>query len=179
MRARYLKELERDMDRELMRQCRLIYSCTAVALKRSYKWEKRGILKLLDLTEEIWKECGSTILKSLVQMLDEETGVEIQRGDGKSWRDLAFLNAEQNVGYMTKAKWTYMRVQQKKWIAPQVTAGILLALHRKCGFDSDRIAETYARILEVEEEVEYKEDRAIALCSEETLVDIVEEGKRK
>ena len=58
-----------------------------------------------------------------------------------------------------------------------MTAGILLALHRKCGFDSDRIAETYARILEVEEEVGYKEDRAIDLCRRETMVNIAEEGR--
>lgn len=178
-RLKNLRKIEREMDRELDRQVRLIYASTAIALKRAHHWEKQGILKLMDLTHEVWEECAATNEKSMIQMLDEETGVELQNGDGKSWQDLAFLNARIDMGQMTLPQWIYMRQQQKKWIPAQVTAGILLALHRKCGFDSDRIAETYARILEVEEEVGYKEDRAIALCSEETLVDIVEEGKRK
>ena len=172
MRARYLKELERDMDRELMRQCRLIYSCTAVALKRSYNWEKRGILKLMDLTHEVWKECAATNEKSMIQMLDEETGVELQNGSGKSWKDLAFLNSRISMGQMTLPQWMYMRRQQMKWIPAQVTACVLLALKRKCGFDADRIAEIYQKLLAVEQENLFDEELAMEQCRRETLVNI-------
>ena len=171
-RPKQLRQLEIEMDMELERQCRLIYASAAIALKRACHWEKQGILKLMDMTEEVWKECAGTNLRSMVQMLDEETGVEIQNGDGKSWRDLAFLNAQLHVGRMDTAKWMYMRIQQKKWIAPQVTACVLLALHRKCGFDADRIAEIYGRILKVEQENLFDEGLAMEQCRRETLVNI-------
>lgn len=83
-----LKRLNAELDRELARSYKLIFSCTAIALKRTYHWERNGIRKFLDLSDEVWRECASTNEKSMIQMLDHETGVEIQTGDGKSWQRL-------------------------------------------------------------------------------------------
>ena len=169
-----MRKLNMDLVLEMNRQCRLIYACTGVALKRAYHWEKQGIVRLMGMTAQVWDECGEISTKSMIQMLDEETGVEVQRGDGRSWRELAFLNAGMSIGRLTEGQLMYMRVQQKKWMAPQVTACILLALHRKCGFDADQIAETYSRILEVEQECGFDEARAQELCREETSVNITD-----
>lgn len=171
-RLKNLKKIEREMDRELDRQVRLIYASTAIALKRACHWEKQGILKLMDMTHEVWKECAATNEKSMIQMLDEETGVEIQTGDGKSWKDLAFLNSRISMGQMTLPQWMYMRRQQMKWISAQVTACVLLALKRKCGFDEEQIAEIYKRILKVEQENLFSESLAMEQCRRETLVNI-------
>lgn len=171
-RLKSLKKIEREMDQELDRQVRLIYASTAIALKRAHHWEKQGILKLMDLTHEVWKECAATNEKSMIQMLDEETGVELQNGSGKSWQDLAFLNARIDMGQMTLPQWMYMRRQQMKWIPAQVTACVLLALKRKCGFDADRIAEIYQKLLAVEQENLFDEELAMEQCRRETLVNI-------
>lgn len=167
-----LRKMERDMDRELEKQIKMIYASTAIALKRAYHWDKRGIIKLMDLTKVVWDECAATNQKSMIQMLDEETGVELQNGEGKSWRDVAFLNARIDMGRMTVPQWMYMRQQQKKWIPAQVTACILLALHRKCGFDADEIAETYQNLLAVEQENMFTPELAMEQCRRETLVNI-------
>ena len=96
----------------------------------------------------------------------------MQNGDGKSWQDLAFLNARIDMGQMTLPQWMYMRRQQMKWIPAQVTACVLLALKRKCGFDADQIADIYSRILAVEQENLFSESLAMEQCRRETLVNI-------
>ena len=171
-RLKSLRKIEREMDRELDRQVRLIYASTAIALKRACHWEKQGILKLMDLTHEVWEECAATNEKSMIQMLDEETGVELQNGDGKSWKDLAFLNSRISMGQMTLPQWMYMRRQQMKWIPAQVTACILLALRRKCRFDEEQIADIYQKLLAVEQENLFDEGLAMEQCRRETLVNI-------
>ena len=93
MRVKELLKIERQNDEYLIEQAKLIYASTAIALKMAYNWEKHGIVKLMDMTREVWNECAATNQKSMIQMLDEEAGVELQTGDGKSWKDLAFLNA--------------------------------------------------------------------------------------
>lgn len=174
MRLKELRKIERQNDAYLQEQIRLIYAAAAIALKKSYNWEKHGIVKLMDLTYEVWKECAATNEKSMVQMLDEETGVELQNGSGKSWQDLAFLNARINMGQMTMPQWIYMRNQQRKWIPAQVTACILLALHRKCGFDAEKIAETYQKMLAIEQECLFTPEIALDQCKRLTKVDLVE-----
>lgn len=52
-------------------------------------------------------------------MCEEETGIEIRNGDGKGWRDVAYLNGE-DLGPMTDAQWLYMRQQQIMWGADRV-----------------------------------------------------------
>ena len=59
-----------------------------------------------------------------------------------------------------------------KWIPAQVTACILLALKRKCGFDEEQIAEIYQKLLAVEQENLFDEELAMEQCRRETLVNI-------
>lgn len=174
MRVKELLKIERKNDEYLLEQIKLIYASTAIALKRNWHWEKNGIVKLMDMTHEVWKECAATNERSMIQMLDEETGVELQNGDGKSWKDLAYLNNRINMGHMTPPQWIYMRNQQRKWIPAQVTACILLALKRKCGFDEDQIAEAYQKLLEVEQENLFSYELAMEQCQRETKVNLVE-----
>lgn len=73
---------------------------------------------------------------------------------------------------MTNAQWVYMRQRQKQWIAAQVTACILIALHRKYGFGFDRCARIYAQIREVEAEYGMDEKKIRQACKDETLVNV-------
>lgn len=82
------------LQKELHRQVGIIYSAAAIALHRQWGWGKDRIIGLADMTREVWHECAKTNLRSMPQMLEEETGVEVQCGDGTSWHELAFLNAD-------------------------------------------------------------------------------------
>ena len=116
---------------------------------------------------------------SMIEMCETETGIEIQCGDGKNWKDLHYLNHKIDPGRMTPAKWIYMRRQQMKWMAPQIVAGILLALHRKCGFGFERCARMYQQIDAIEQEYGNDPKKAAQACLELTGVKIHDKLRRK
>ena len=167
-----LQNVERQMNQEHDKQDRILRAAALIVMHRHWGWRQKRLLSLLEMIDEVISECGETNKKSMIQMLDEETGIELQNGDGKSWRDLAFLNAEVDVGKLTMSKLIYMRQQELKWIPSLITAYILLALHRKCGFGSDRCARVYAQILETVEELGWKEKELVEACRNETGIDI-------
>lgn len=163
------------LDKELHKQVALIYSATAIALKRYWGWGRDRIQALMDMTSEVWHECASTNLKSMPQMLEEETGVEIQCGDGRSWHDLAFLNADIDFGRMNVMQFLYMRQQQMRWITPNVTACILLSLYRKCGFGGDkRLPRIANQIMGIQEEYGWQEDAIRAACRNEAGICVID-----
>lgn len=171
--ANLLRNVERQMNEEHDKQDRILRAAALIVMHRHWGWRQKRLLGLLEMSDEVISECGETNKKSMIQMLDEETGIELQNGDGKSWRELAFLNAEVGVaGNMTMPKLIYMRQQELKWIPSLITAYILLALHRKCGFGSDRCARVYAQILETAEEFGWDGKDLTEACLQETGIDI-------
>lgn len=167
-----IREADRKLQEEGERQVQLIYSSAALALWRNWGWRKDRIRRLFELSQDIWEECAKDIDHSMIEMCEAETGIEIQNGSGKSWRDLHYLNSKVNPGRMTPAKWIYMRRKQMEWMAPQVVAGIMLALHRKYSFGYDRCARVYAQINAVERECGMDHKRAIEACRKETSINI-------
>lgn len=123
---------------------------------------------------EVWKECASTSQRSMIRMCEEETGIEVQNGSGKSWKELPYLNASLDTAKMTNAQWVYMRRQQIKWIAPQVMACLLVALHRKYGFGFGRCSRFYGRVQEIEAEFGMDPEKIRAACFEEAGVDVTD-----
>ena len=170
------KKACRELEKEIIDQCYIGYSAAVLALKRNWGWGKKRITNLLGKSQEIWMECAGDVNKSMIQMLDEETGIEIQNGDGKSWKDLAYLNSKINTDRMTKAMYIYMRREQKKWAAPQVMACLLLALHRREGFGYDRCQRFVAQVDEIK--AQYKDTVTIRKAAlEETRINITETVK--
>ena len=171
-----------ELEVEGRKQCMLLYSATALALRRHWGKGKQAILSLFEITGSVWRSCAETNLHSMIEMCEQETGIEIQNGNGKSWKDLPYLNGTLNTKPMTNAQWAYMRQRQKQWIAAQVTACILIALHRKYGFGFDRCARIYAQIQEIEAEYGMDEKKIQQACKDETLVnvyDIVTQPRRE
>lgn len=128
-----------------------IYCAASIAMWETLGWRKKRILGVLKETEEAWIECSKS-KKSMIQMLDEETGVEVQIGNGKSYKDLDYLN-ENRYGRMydgmTRQKAIYIQARMLEWIPAQVTACLLLGLHRKQGFGSERLAKLYGDFQDV------------------------------
>jgi hypothetical protein len=162
-------------DRYLNDRMMLVFASIGIVMRTRYHWEKNGIVDLYRHFFEVWKECASSNEKSMVQMLDEETGVEVQIGNGKSWRDMPYLNAGLTYKPRSRAEWIYMRARMRRWIPGQVTACMLLALHRKCSFDSDQIADVYERLLAVEQDNLFDSAMACDMCERITKVRVREE----
>ena len=72
-----------------------------------------------------------------------------------------------------------MRRQQIKWIAPQVMACIMIALHRKYGFGFDRLSRFYAQIDEVRGEYGNDPDRIREGCRQLTGIDVADTTTKK
>ena len=170
------KSADMALQKELHRQVGIIYSAVAIALHRYWGWGKDRIISLADMTREVWHECAKTNLRSMPQMLEEETGVEVQCGDGTSWHQLAFLNADiTKYDRMTNEQFLYMRAKQVRWVAPNVMSCLLLSLYRRCGFGGDkRLPRVAAQIAGVREEFGNSEEALRAACLEETGISIVD-----
>ena len=167
----HLKALKA-IEKEGRKQCLLIYSATALALCRHWKKGTLAITRLFDVTGKVWNECASTNLHSMIEMCEKETGIEVQNGENKTWRDLPYLNGSLDDKPMTNAQWVYMRQQQKKWIAPQVMACMLIALHRKYGFGYDRCTRIYSQTLDIQAEFGRDPMRIRDAAMAETGIDI-------
>lgn len=162
----------RHIEAEGRRQCFLLYGAAGLALYRYYGKKQTAISRFFELTGEVWRDCAKDNLHSMVEMCEEETGIEIQCGNGKSWHDLPYLNARLDTGRYTNAQMVYIRQQQAAWIPAQVMACILLSLHRKYGFGFDRCARVYAQIQEIEAEYGMDPQKVRDACLEETGINV-------
>ena len=160
----------RKIETEGRKHCLCIYSATAIALWLHWGKKQEAINRLFDLSHDVWNECAKDHDHSMIQMCEVETGIEIQNGDGKSWKDLHYLNGT-IPEHMTAAQILYMRQQQLKWIRPQVMACMLIALHRKYGFGFERCSRIYQQIQDIESEYRGNPDRLRKACYEMTGID--------
>lgn len=134
---RQIKKLQKRLQKDIM----IIYPTVAHVMWTDYGWRKSRIMNLFKLTQEIWEECSTHGAdKSMIQMLDEETGIEIGVPGKKSYKDLPYLNGDAWDGRPpTKEQMIYIRQQEAIWVAPSIIACFCLALHRRYGWRSTRI----------------------------------------
>lgn len=157
---------------ESRKQCFLAYGAAGITLWRYWDKGTIAILRLFEKTMKVWNECANDPERGMLEICEDETGIEIQCGDGKSWRDLPYLSKRVNSKRFTNAQWVYMRQQQIKWIPAQVIACILIALHRKWKFGFDRCQRFYGQVQEVQAEFNNDPDKMRLVCIETTGVDI-------
>ena len=160
------------MEKEGYKQCMLLYSAAALALHRHWGKGKQAIISLFELTGDVWRTCAEDNSLSMIQMCEDETGIEIQNSSGRSWRDLPYLNATLDNIQLSSAQWVYMRHRQKDWIAAQVMACIMVGLHRKYGFGFDRCARIYQQIRDIEAEYNFDVKKLQEACEAEALVNV-------
>ena len=167
-----IEKAERDLDRELNTQTPLIYGSASIALRRYWGWGAQRIQKVFDVTQDIWAECAGTNAKSMIQMLDEQTGMDLRiPGSDRSWKDLAFLNADINMR-LSPERWVYMRRQQIKWTNAQVRACLFLSLNRAEGFGGVRIQRLTEQMDAVQAEYGCNVPEIIKACKEITGVQL-------
>lgn len=151
----------------------VLYSALALAMHRNWNMKQTAVTRLVDVTWDAWRECAVDHDSSMIKMCESETDIEIQNGDGVSWRDVSYLSGE-DLGDMTEAQILYMRQQQIKWVRPSIMACILIGLHRKYGFGYDRCLRVYEQIQEIEQEYRSNPKRICRAALEEVGVDLDE-----
>lgn len=167
-----IEKAERELDKELNIQTPLIYGSAAIALRRFWGWGTKRIQKVFDQTQDIWEECAGTNAKSMIQMLDEQTGIDLRiPGSNRSWKELAFLNADINMR-LSPERWLYMRRQQIRWTNAQVRACLFLSLNRAEGFGGVRIQRLTEQMDEIQQEYSCNVPEIIKACKEITGVQL-------
>lgn len=172
-RTAYRKATEA-LEAEGRKQCILLYSATAIALNQHWNKGKQTILSLFEVSGDVFHGCAETNRYSMIEMCEKETGITVLNETGKSWEDLPYLNGTLDEKPMSNAQWAYMRMQQKKWVAPQVMSGLMIALHRKYGFGFDRCQRIYGQIRDIEEEYGMDPERIREACRKKTGINIME-----
>ena len=179
MRPQTLRKAYDRINTDGVRHCITLYGATAITLWLHYGKRKQAITNLFDTSRMIWTDCANDIRHSMVAMCEDETGIEVQNGEGTSWHNVAFLNGELNFDRMTPAQVLYMRQQQLKWIRPQVMACLMIALHRKYGFGFDRCARIYQQIDAVSAQYADDQKRIRQACLELTGIDVADVVTKK
>ena len=143
-----MKKAEKELDEESERAMQLGFYRSILTLSRVFGWKKLRIERFLDNAANVYTECR-TGDKSLIQMCDEETGIEVRNEADESYLDTPYLCQEKwdrerarydKMPYkMQRAYIISVRQHMKKWMYAQVMASIILALHRKEGWGHERI----------------------------------------
>lgn len=178
--TRQERKIYADLEKELMYRSKLNFSAFALVMYRKHGFRKARLNTVLNECIDSFHECSKTNEKSMVQMCDEETGIELQCGDGKHWYDLPYLNHEVWDKQMpSQEKLIAIMIAEKKWIEAQVNAGILIAMHRLHGWGYERLAQLYADMQEILiNEVHFKDKEILELCKSEMGIDIMQYIKK-
>lgn len=168
-----LKKAYQAIDQEGDRAISILMGSAMIALHRYYGYRELRLAKVISKLTQSYVEAKTTEERSMIQILEEETGLEIQIGNGISWRDLPYLNdklfnEQLKNKEISRAKLIYMRQRQIKWIYPLVLASILVSMHRTYGFSCERVATLASQIQAVEEEYGHDPKTIIKQCAEET-----------
>lgn len=170
-----LRKAEIELEKEMYKQINIIYSAAAIAFKRYWDWGELRIKRVFKVTQDAWEECAETNDFSMLEMLENETGIEISiKETDKGWRDLAYLNAKVNIGRLNRAQYIYMRQRQKLWVGAQVMGCMFLALHRKEDFGSERLSRLMQQIYDIRDEFNWDQYKLLKACREEVGLDLWE-----
>lgn len=125
----------------------------------------------MDVLKRVNRELNQEMRKQ-VDLIYSAAAIAFARYWDKGWRELAYLNAQIDMGQMSVAQMIYMRQRQKKWIDAMLMACLFLSLHRKYGFGKDRLVRLMGQIYEIETEYNFDRKKLVAACRTEAGVNL-------
>lgn len=174
--TREILKAERELQKEMERQVNIVYSAATIAMYQHYGWRERKIIGVLRETQNAWNTCAADPDLSMLRLLENETGIEIRARDvTASYHDLDYLSGKVPAYEMDPIRYLYMRKRQKAWVNPQITAALLLALHRKYGWSGERDERLMHYKDDIEAEYGWNEYQLLKACKEITGINIFKE----
>lgn len=171
-----IRRAYKELDREADKQIEIIYGSASIALHRYFGWTTDQIVDLNEYARDVWKSVADDITKNPISELERISGIELKcEADGKSWREVGFLNHDVKVGtkdYMTVPQLYAQIMMQKKWLPTVVLACILTGAYRDCGFEVEKLAELMQRLDEVRHELKFDRTQIKVVCWRETGIKI-------
>lgn len=170
-----LNKVEKELQKEADKCIDLCFRSVILALHRHEGWGVKRLDKFVGELKGIYAEVGNGV-KSSVGMLDEETGIELQCGDGKHWYDLQFMKSNTWDEALTNEKRIAIRLQQKKWLKTSFIASILLAMHRLYGWSTERDLRLMNQMDDIETENNYDPKKLDQCMIDELGIKLVHKG---
>ena len=130
------------LQRHIKNQVSIIYPSACLALWNEFGWREQRIWKVLNRSQKIIDELSEETDKSVIEVLDDETGIEITLPGTKSYKEYMYLNSElyRRRKPMSNPQLIHMCGKMETWVAPQIIACLCLSLHREYGFGADRLS---------------------------------------
>lgn len=153
--AKLLYKAEADLEKEVDKQLDIIMHSAAIALNKYHSWNAEQINDFVaHKTQDLWNECAKSTTLSMVQMLADETGIELMSEDkAESYENIIYLNSEIDDGRdLDIYQWIAMRQNQKKWVAVQIMAVVLLTLYRNYHWKDEALGKLFKHIEEIKQQ---------------------------
>ena len=165
-----LKKADLQLGKEMNKQIEIIYPACAIVLWRDYGWRHLRITRRFETSNQVWQECANFgEEKSMLQMLEDETGIDLQLNGCDDWHKLAYMDGRAWDGKpVTLPQAIYMRQMQKKWLAPLLLACMCLTLYRDEHWGAVRIGRFIALVDALRQEVGENPEKMSELMYEVT-----------
>lgn len=135
-----LKKEDREFTIKSNIQLKMIYPAIVTVLWEQFGWRRAKITRRLEEAENIWYECSRYGLKkSVLEMLEEETGIEMKLDGERSYHEFDFLDGKKKQKRYTPAQLMLVRRQQVRWIPTMIQSVVCLALYRTDGWNVVRL----------------------------------------
>lgn len=167
------KKAVMELEKALEEATRLVYPAMALALN-DLGWSNKKIEKTCESMAAVLSDIPED--KSLIQLLDEETGIELMcENSDLHWYELTYLNEaswndylRKHNGRVSRAYMIQVKMAQKKWCIPMMYATVFVALYRKYHFTHEWLIKLYTRMDEIIHEVNMNTDLMEKLLEEKT-----------
>lgn len=168
--AKKIVAVHKQLNAELNLQIDILYHAAALALHRFHGWSTDEIIAFFKEGELAGQECGRDFETSMIEMCWEELGIELMaEGIEKHWYEVSFLDSEQDMDRikMDQFKMYEFYKAQLPWVATQITASILLSLHRAAGWKEKACGEFIKELENIKYDYNKDAEKLRNQCSEE------------
>ena len=140
-----------DLEKALEEATRLVYPAMALALN-DLGWSNKKIEKTCESMAAVLSDIPED--KSLIQLLDEETGIELMcENSDRHWYELTYLNEaswneylRKHNGRVSRAYMIQVKMAQKKWCIPMMYATVFMGLIRAFNYKHRWISQLYGNM---------------------------------
>ena len=157
---------ERERRREQNHQRNIIFPCMFTILWEK-GWDADKIMERVNDSVDAMK-CGYTQGLSVLEVLEEETGIEMTLDGEKSYHEFAYFSADTQVKPLNAMQEVYVIHRTTKWIPTLMLAGICVALHRKDGWEYDELSDFIEKMNAIRSELGEDESRYADYMTEKT-----------
>ena len=163
------------LQKEQKKQVAIVYPCAVVILWNTFGFKQKRIARVLAESQAVVDECANMGgIKSIIEVLDDETGIELTLPNVGSYQEFASLYSEKwkNVKErLSGPEVIYLYKKMEKWIPVQMIASLCTALHRKFGFGYERLQKFIAEVDSLREQYGTHTKKYKELIREKTDID--------